>query len=140
MEFPFKVVKVQTVVLALLSYSVLLVTGVKSRYTLVTNDLLSAPPSQQDFSDLPFDMPKLRRRRLVPDTACTSGSATSIDFRDLPFDMPKLRRRMRLQTGNLEDSASQASSSQSVLEIDRGLYLVINLAFIITVLVFNRTF
>lgn len=69
-------------------------------------------------------MPKLRRRRLVPDTACTSGSATSIDFRDLPFDMPKLRRRMRLQAGNLEDSASQASSSQSVLEIDRGLYCI----------------
>lgn len=91
----------------------------KSRYALVTADL-SAPPSQHDFSDLPFDMPKLRRRRMIPDTACTSGSATSIDLRELPFDMPKLRRRMRLQTGNLEDSASQASSSQSVLEVNRG--------------------
>ncbi|XP_066155499.1 serine-rich adhesin for platelets-like [Euwallacea fornicatus] len=88
----------------------------KSRYALATNDI-SAPPSQQDFSDLPFDMPKLRRRRLIPDTACTSGSATSIDLRDLPFDMPKLRRRLRLQAGNLDDNISQASSSQSVLEI-----------------------
>lgn len=81
---------------------------------------LSGPPSQQDFSDLPFDMPKLRRRRMLPEVACTSGSATSVDFRDLPFDMPKLRRRMRLQQpSNLETSASQASSSQSVVENDR---------------------
>ncbi|CAG9759799.1 unnamed protein product [Ceutorhynchus assimilis] len=91
----------------------------KSRYLFVTTDL-SAPPSQPDFSDLPFDMPKLRRRRVIPDTACTSGSATSIDLRDLPFDMPKLRRRMRLQTGNLEDTIYQASSSQSVLKMNRG--------------------
>uniref|UniRef100_A0AAR5PV66 SH2 domain-containing adapter protein D n=1 Tax=Dendroctonus ponderosae TaxID=77166 RepID=A0AAR5PV66_DENPD len=91
----------------------------KSRYALVTTEL-SAPPSRQDFSDLPFDMPKLRRCRLIPDTVCTSGSATSIDLRDLPFDMPKLRRRMRLQAGNLEDSVSQASSSQSVVGIERG--------------------
>ncbi|XP_076261496.1 uncharacterized protein LOC143197160 [Rhynchophorus ferrugineus] len=91
----------------------------KSRLGFVTADL-SAPPSHQDFSDLPFDMPKLRRRRIVPDTACTSGSATSVDLRDLPFDMPKLRRRLRLQGSNLEDSASQASSSQSVVEANRG--------------------
>lgn len=64
-------------------------------------------------------MPKLRRRRILPELACTSGSATSVDLRDLPFDMPKLRRRMRLQPSNLEASASQASSSQSVIEVDR---------------------
>lgn len=56
---------------------------------------------------------------MLPEVACTSGSATSVDLRDLPFDMPKLRRRMRLQPSNLEASASQASSSQSVLEADR---------------------
>ncbi|CAH1158365.1 unnamed protein product [Phyllotreta striolata] len=92
--------------------------GIKSRFSF-TGVELSAPPSQQDFSDLPFDMPKLRRRRAVPEAACTSGSATSVDLRDLPFDMPKLRRRMRLQPSNLEASASQASSSQSVVEADR---------------------
>ncbi|XP_030746263.1 uncharacterized protein LOC115875056 isoform X2 [Sitophilus oryzae] len=90
----------------------------KSRIGFLATDL-SAPPSQQDFSDLPFDMPKLRRRRLLPDAACTSGSATSVDLKDLPFDMPKLRRRMRLQAGNLEYSVSQASSSQSVVEVNR---------------------
>ncbi|KAJ8969633.1 hypothetical protein NQ317_009648 [Molorchus minor] len=88
--------------------------GIKSRFGFTI-----APPSQQDFSDLPFDMPKLRRRRMLPEIACTSGSATSVDLRDLPFDMPKLRRRMRLQPSNLEDSESQASSSHSVLEVDR---------------------
>lgn len=92
--------------------------GIKSRFSF-TGAELSAPPSQHDFSDLPFDMPKLRRRRAVPEAACTSGSATSVDLRDLPFDMPKLRRRMRLQPSNLETSASQASSSQSVVEADR---------------------
>ncbi|KAJ8938117.1 hypothetical protein NQ318_005916 [Aromia moschata] len=38
--------------------------------------------------------------------------------------MPKLRRRLRLQPSNLEASASRASSSHSVLEVDRqGSYL-----------------
>ncbi|CAH0562182.1 unnamed protein product [Brassicogethes aeneus] len=76
------------------------------------NSELSGAPSQQDFSDLPFDMPKLRRRRLLSQDPCTSSSATSVDLRDLPFDMPKLRRRLRVQ-----DSA--ASSSQSVVETER---------------------
>lgn len=88
--------------------------GIKSRFGFVKD--LSAP-SQTDFSDLPFDMPKLRRRRMLDD-ACTSGSATSVDLRDLPFDMPKLRRRLRIQP-NLEANQSQASSSQSVIEIER---------------------
>ncbi|EEB16289.1 conserved hypothetical protein [Pediculus humanus corporis] len=80
--------------------------------------------TETDFSDLPFDMPKLRRRRLVEQEnvlnrrllevdACTSSSATSVDLRDLPFDMPKLRRRLR-PGGNTGES--QASSSQSVAE------------------------
>ncbi|XP_065225779.1 uncharacterized protein DDB_G0283357 [Planococcus citri] len=54
-----------------------------------------------DLNDLPFDMPKLRRRRLQQmqltqsSTQDTSSSATSVDLKDLPFDMPKLRRKMR---------------------------------------------
>ncbi|KAF5297164.1 hypothetical protein FQR65_LT10063 [Abscondita terminalis] len=76
-------------------------------------------PNQQDFPDLPFDMPKLRRRRIISQDACTSGSATSVDLRDLPFDMPKLRRRLRIQQSSTESSVSQASSSQSVVEADR---------------------
>lgn len=88
--------------------------GIKSRFGFTAD--LSAP-SQTDFSDLPFDMPKLRRRRLLED-ACTSGSATSVDLRDLPFDMPKLRRRLRIQP-SLDANASQASSSQSVVDIER---------------------
>lgn len=93
--------------------------GVKSRFGFTITEL-SAPTRQHDFSDLPFDMPKLRRRRMFPEAVCTSGSTTSVDLRDLPFDMPKLRRRMRLQpASNLETSTSQASSSQSVVEADR---------------------
>lgn len=76
-----------------------------------------------DLSDLPFDMPKLRRRRLlqqVPGSVQdTSGSATSVDLRDLPFDMPKLRRRLRGAPPSTESSGvSQASSSHSVQETD----------------------
>lgn len=80
-----------------------------------------------DFSDLPFDMPKLRRRRLLQQDTCTSGSATSVDLHDLPFDMPKLRRRLRCQpplqqqqqTSTESSGVSQASSSQSVRDADR---------------------
>lgn len=80
-----------------------------------------------DFSDLPFDMPKLRRRRLLQQDNCTSGSATSVDLHDLPFDMPKLRRRLRgqppaqqqAQTSTESSGVSQASSSQSVRDADR---------------------
>jgi hypothetical protein len=80
-----------------------------------------------DFSDLPFDMPKLRRRRLLQQDTCTSGSATSVDLHDLPFDMPKLRRRLRgqqpvqqqPQTSTESSGVSQASSSQSVRDADR---------------------
>ncbi|XP_067635369.1 serine-rich adhesin for platelets isoform X2 [Eurosta solidaginis] len=80
----------------------------------------SAPP--QDLRELPFDMPKLRRKKTLQQEACTSGSATSVDLGDLPFDMPKLRRRLRtnqLETGILSNSTessglSQASSSHSM--------------------------
>lgn len=89
--------------------------GVKSRF-----DFSEIAANNQDFSDLPFDMPKLRRRRLVQQQdACTSGSTTSVDLRDLPFDMPKLRRRLRIPQSSTESSVSQASSSQSVLETDK---------------------
>lgn len=91
--------------------------GIKSRLGLTSAEL--SAPSHQDFSDLPFDMPKLRRRRMVAQDACTSSSATSVDLKDLPFDMPKLRRRLRVQQPNMESSMSQASSSQSVVEADR---------------------
>ncbi|KAL5277745.1 SHF family protein [Megaselia abdita] len=80
----------------------------------------------QDLRDLPFDIPKLRRRKVLiqQQDACTSGSATSVDLGDLPFDMPKLRRRLRMnqnEGNNLAVSTdtsgiSQASSSHSVRE------------------------
>ncbi|XP_046679567.1 uncharacterized protein LOC124366973 isoform X2 [Homalodisca vitripennis] len=75
-----------------------------------------------DLNDLPFDMPKLRRRRLLQQPVAsvqdTSGSATSVDLRDLPFDMPKLRRRLRGTPPSTESSGvSQASSSHSVQEV-----------------------
>lgn len=81
-----------------------------------------------DLNDLPFDMPKLRRRRLlqqpVPSVLDTSGSVTSVDLKDLPFDMPKLRRRLREVPSSTESSGlSQASSSHSVQEAPTsGLY------------------
>ncbi|XP_014089679.3 serine-rich adhesin for platelets isoform X1 [Bactrocera oleae] len=76
----------------------------------------------KDLRDLPFDMPKLRRKKALQQEACTSGSATSVDLGDLPFDMPKLRRRLRTnqtETGlschSTESSGlSQASSSHSM--------------------------
>lgn len=90
--------------------------GIKSRFSFPVAEL---PSQHQDFSDLPFDMPKLRRRRMITQDACTSGSTTSVDLRDLPFDMPKLRRRLRIQQSSTDSSVSQASSSQSVIEADR---------------------
>ncbi|XP_050331897.1 uncharacterized protein LOC126760358 [Bactrocera neohumeralis] len=76
----------------------------------------------KDLRDLPFDMPKLRRKKALQQEACTSGSATSVDLGELPFDMPKLRRRLRTnqtETGLLCHSTessglSQASSSHSM--------------------------
>ncbi|XP_036338698.1 uncharacterized protein LOC118748415 isoform X2 [Rhagoletis pomonella] len=76
----------------------------------------------QDLHDLPFDMPKLRRKKNLQQETCTSGSATSVDLGDLPFDMPKLRRRLRtnqIEIGILSHSTessglSQASSSHSM--------------------------
>lgn len=69
-----------------------------------------------DLSDLPFDMPKLRRRR---------AEAENVDLRTLPFDMPKLRRKLRgqsLQLTGFEGVISNASSSQSVQDLNQGLY------------------
>ncbi|EDS44810.1 conserved hypothetical protein [Culex quinquefasciatus] len=96
------------------------------------------PTLPQEFSDLPFDMPKLRRRRAhMQQESCTSGSVTSVDVGDLPFDMPKLRRRLRmpqnqqiqqlavpstsgilLQTSTESSGLSQASSSLSMRDSD----------------------
>lgn len=65
-----------------------------------------------DLCDLPFDMPKLRRRRLQQmqltqgSTQDTSSSATSVDLKELPFDMPKLRRKLR--TPSNQDSLEGA--------------------------------
>ncbi|BES94816.1 SH2 [Nesidiocoris tenuis] len=76
------------------------------------------PPEQLEFNDLPFDMPKLRRRKILQMESCsvqdTSGSATSVDLRDLPFDMPKLRRRQRAQISI--SNVSQGSSTSSIME------------------------
>jgi hypothetical protein len=81
-------------------------------------DNINLVDNEPEFSDLPFDMPKLRRRRLLTQQdATTSGSATSVDLRDLPFDMPKLRKRLRC-TQSTESSASQASSSLSVRDVE----------------------
>ena len=81
-------------------------------------DNFNAVDNEAELSDLPFDMPKLRRRRLLmQQDATTSGSATSVDLRDLPFDMPKLRRRLRC-TQSTESSASPASSSLSVRDLE----------------------
>lgn len=68
-----------------------------------------------DLSDLPFDMPKLRRRR---------AEAENVDLRALPFDMPKLRRKLRGQSLQLTNDfggvISNASSSQSVQDLNQG--------------------
>lgn len=81
-------------------------------------DNINLVDNEPELSDLPFDMPKLRRRRLLmQQDATTSGSATSVDLRDLPFDMPKLRKRLRC-TQSIESSASQASSSLSVRDVE----------------------
>uniref|UniRef100_A0A182QMU4 SH2 domain-containing adapter protein D n=1 Tax=Anopheles farauti TaxID=69004 RepID=A0A182QMU4_9DIPT len=68
----------------------------------------------QDLSDLPFDMPKLRRRRAhLQQEPCTSGSVTSVDVGDLPFDMPKLRRRLRMsQTQQHQQQHHQQQQQQ----------------------------
>lgn len=71
-----------------------------------------------DLNDLPFDMPKLRRRRLQQQPVQdTSGSTTSVDLRDLPFDMPKLRRRLRPTSVESSGVSQASSSSQSVQEV-----------------------
>ncbi|XP_061379416.1 uncharacterized protein LOC116768096 isoform X1 [Danaus plexippus] len=66
-----------------------------------------------DLSDLPFDMPKLRRRR----------AEAEVDLRSLPFDMPKLRRKLRGQSLQLNsdfgEAISNASSSQSVQDLNQ---------------------
>ncbi|GBP11183.1 SH2 domain-containing adapter protein B [Eumeta japonica] len=67
-----------------------------------------------ELSDLPFDMPKLRRRR---------AEAASQESRALPFDMPKLSRKLRgqsLQLGVDFNTISNASSSQSVQDLNQG--------------------
>uniref|UniRef100_A0A182KGK2 SH2 domain-containing adapter protein D n=1 Tax=Anopheles christyi TaxID=43041 RepID=A0A182KGK2_9DIPT len=69
----------------------------------------------QDLSDLPFDMPKLRRRRAhLQQEPCTSGSVTSVDVGDLPFDMPKLRRRLRLSQN--QQHQQQQQQQQQLLQ------------------------
>lgn len=66
-----------------------------------TDACTSGSATSMDIRDLPFDIPKLRRRRAqeaaaeAPVANADSGSTTSTDLRDLPFDMPKLRRRQR---------------------------------------------
>ncbi|XP_052901495.1 uncharacterized protein LOC128308937 [Anopheles moucheti] len=67
----------------------------------------------QDLNDLPFDMPKLRRRRAhLQQEPCTSGSVTSVDVGELPFDMPKLRRRLRMS----QNQQHQQQQQQQLLQ------------------------
>ncbi|CRK90037.1 CLUMA_CG003761, isoform A, partial [Clunio marinus] len=79
---------------------------------LCDNKVDNATGLPQDLKDLPFDMPKLRRRRiLLNQSSGGSGSATSVDLGDLPFDMPKLRRRMRVGGVNLILPANISNNS-----------------------------
>lgn len=63
-------------------------------------------------------MPKLRRRR----------AEAEADMRTLPFDMPKLRRKLRGQSLQLNNdfggAISNASSSQSVEDLNQGEYFL----------------
>lgn len=66
-----------------------------------------------DLSDLPFDMPKLRRRTcLAQSDTRISGSATSVDITDLPFDMPKLRRRLKCSEHSLLNPLHTSNKSR----------------------------
>lgn len=100
---------------------------------LCDNKIDNATGLPQDLKDLPFDMPKLRRRRIllnqvtlfpcamkavyshsiVQQNPGASGSATSVDLGDLPFDMPKLRRRMRVGGVNLVLPANISNNSMT---------------------------
>lgn len=125
----------------------------QAQHLIFNNSELSLP---EDIANLPFDMPKLRSRKIVQDQVvycdwfnivcalassgfltilnfylfqpCPSGSATSVDLGDLPFDMPKLKRRLRGQPqpnsfhapDNTDTSGiSLASSSQSMRDENR---------------------
>lgn len=90
--------------------------------TATTSGLMSLA---DDIGSLPFDMPKLIRRRqqlLAEQKQCTSDSATSVDLGDLPFDMPKLKRRLRQTTAN---AAPAAGNSQTMTAIG-GLAFPLN--------------
>ncbi|KAJ1522364.1 hypothetical protein ONE63_002655 [Megalurothrips usitatus] len=82
----------------------------------------------QELEHLPFDMPKLRRRRANNFfMGSASGSATSVEAGGggcavggvaedvpLPFDMPKLRRKLRAASlANSSESSSASHSSAS---------------------------
>ncbi|XP_047096639.1 SH2 domain-containing adapter protein B [Schistocerca piceifrons] len=75
-----------------------------------------------DFSELPFDMPKLRRRqRQLQLQQQQLSDASSVDLADLPFDMPKLRRRMRNSLGaGLALSSADAGSTESSASSSQG--------------------
>lgn len=71
--------------------------------------------STWDSNKLPFDIPKLRRKKIIQTEAeiCSSGgSATSIDVGELPFDIPKLRRKQQL---NVFNSVSSKTGNNSDL-------------------------
>lgn len=94
-------------------------------------DNINLTDDGHNLSDVPFNMPKLRNKRLLlQQDATTSGSATSVDLRDLPFDMPKLRRRLRCSQST-ESSTSRASSSLSITDVEpsalsgKGIFLLI---------------
>uniref|UniRef100_A0AAG5DQZ5 SH2 domain-containing adapter protein D n=1 Tax=Anopheles atroparvus TaxID=41427 RepID=A0AAG5DQZ5_ANOAO len=81
------------------------------------NDHGKAAALPQDLHDLPFDMPKLRRRRAhLQQEPCTSGSVTSVDVGDLPFDMPKLRRRLRMSQNQQQQHQLQQQQQQLLLQ------------------------
>ncbi|KAF4526551.1 hypothetical protein B566_EDAN009122 [Ephemera danica] len=84
---------------------------------------ISIESQGRHLADLPFDMPKLRRRLAAAASSGggprdTSSSATSVasssrpeDFlQDLPFDMPKLRRRQLRPASAFEPLSSSSST------------------------------
>jgi hypothetical protein len=91
----------------------------QEHYFNITRRLLD---NEKELLRLPFDMPKLNRRRvLVQQDTTTSGSLTSVDLKDLPFDMPKLRRRLRCMQST-ESTTSQISSDLSSTGVGSSIF------------------
>lgn len=65
------------------------------------------PKVDEDFGDLPFDMPKLRRKLSV-----AKSPPMKEEIESLPFDIPKLRRRLR-QSNSVTDTTATSACLES---------------------------